>query len=161
MRIFETILRLLTGFEPNEDMRHTIKGCEKLLSKAKRSIHIVAGDLDSELFEKQSIIDIFNTLTTREKNPVNIQIVFGPKADTKTRKLFEVARENAKIELIKLQKRPSAHFIVVDGKHTRVEDFHEQFTPERRAYLAYDTVFLGDRLESEFENLRSQAANAQ
>jgi len=159
MNVFQVVLRFLTGFTPNENINHSITGCEELLSKAKHTIHIVAGDLDSQLFENPTILDILQTITTREKNPVNVKILFGPKTDSKTQKLFEMAQGNANIELIKLRERPTGHFIVVDGKHTRVEEFHEQSAPERKAYMAYDTIFLGDKLEAEFDNLMSQVVN--
>ena len=158
MNVFQTILRRLTGFTSNANIGHSIKGCEGLFSKARQSIHIVAGELNSELFERPSVIKKFSTLATRQKNPVNIQILYGPRSDPETRTLFKIAEDIPNIELTQLRTRPTGHFMVVDGKHTRVEEFHEEFAPERKAYVTYDTWFLGDKLETEFRKLKSELA---
>jgi hypothetical protein len=154
--VFKTILRNLTGFSPNKNMDHAVESCKELLSTAKHSIHIVAGDLDSELFENPAILDMLRTLATRKHDPVSIQILYGPTPDTKTHELYKMAKDVG-ITLIRLPVRPNGHFIVVDGKHTRVEEYHEQGAPERKAYMAYNTLFLADKLEGEFEDIKSEA----
>ena len=155
MKILEAILNFITGFTLNEDITHSLKECKGLFGQANKSIHIVAGDLESTLFEDKEVLDILKQRMNRQKNPIDVQIIYGPKHDPKTHTIFEW--ESPNLLMAQVPTRPSAHFMIIDNKHTRVEEYHEQFKPERKAYIAYRTLFLADKLETEFAKLKSQA----
>ena len=159
MRIYQSILRRLTGFANNDTLPDALKESKELFSKAQKSIHIVSGDLEAEFFEEPLVTEALRNVATREKNPVSVQILFGPEPDPNTHTLFEMAQELPSVQLIRLPTRPGGHFVVVDGKHTRVEEFHEALSGKRKGYITTNTFFLGDRLETEFDILKSQASD--
>jgi hypothetical protein len=161
VKVVGVICRCLAGFTSSEHLSDAVSDCVKLLSKARKSVHIVAGDLDAKVFEHPEVIEVLRNLATREENPVGIQILAGPNLDPQTVSLQRMAQEIPSVELVQLPMRPSGHFIVVDSKHTRIEEPHEPFSAEHKAYCAQNTFFLADRLEAEFAELKSLHISAQ
>jgi len=161
MKVVGLICRCLAGFTSNDQLSDAVGDCVKLFSKARKSIHIVSGDLDARVFEHLEVTEMLRNLATRDEKPVSIQILVSPELDAQTYTLPKIAQEVPNVELVRLPTRPTGHFIVVDSKHTRIEEPHEPFSPERKAYSAYNTFFLADRLEAEFAELKSLGTSAQ
>jgi len=150
-KIIKLIARLLRVF-PNRSIDEAINMSKKLFDKAEHSIKIVSGSLDHSFYESFLIVDALKRASDRG---VEVEIVCGPDVDGETSQLFDLA-DAGKIKLYQLDRRPSVHFIVVDGKHVRIEEYHTPFQPERRAYIMFDTISLGKRLNVEFAKMRDK-----
>lgn len=126
------------------------EGVVELFGKAKHSIKIVAGELASQFYLNPQIIQ---ALEERIARGVTIEIIHGPDADEES----ATTLHSLGIKLYEHGPRPTIHFMVVDGKHARVEESHLSGDEERCDYRKNSTYFLGRSLEKRFSELKSEA----
>lgn len=131
-----------------------IKGIWKdLMATAQVSLKIVGGELNSEFYEDEGILEELEAAIDRD---VQVEIVHGPNVDPKTKRIFELEQEN-KVALYGLRDRPQSHFMVVDETTAEVESFHAPRAGDRQIFTKSDTLFLAQRLSIEFEKLKARA----
>jgi hypothetical protein len=140
----------LLGILSNTEVARGKQICKELFKKAGASIKIVSGNLSSSFYNDPEIIQALDEASQRG---VCIEIIHGTPMDLGNGRLFEL-QEQGKIMLYALKEYPIHQFIVVDGKHVRVEEPHYQKQGSRRAYAVHNTLFLGRKLEVEFNKLR-------
>lgn len=148
----ENLLLRVFGVIPNTDLESGIKICKELFDRAKSSIRIVAGNLDSRFYNNSQIVQALEKASERG---VLIEIIHGPQIDPASKEILRLKSEK-KVKLYRYKKRPADQFMVIDRKHVRVEEFHHSEQDERRAYVKYNTIFLGQRLEIEFAELMQE-----
>lgn len=117
---------------------------------AASNIKIVAGELTNLFYSHPRTLEALEK--AREKG-VCVEIVHGPARDETV-----VAQLRARgVKLYALDERPRIHFAIVDGKHAKVEDFHEPGQLNRVYYIKYNTEYLATSLEGKFAALKGQA----
>ncbi len=150
------IASFILGERWNATIAHSGKECGNLFKGAKDSIRIVTGELQHELFEDNEVLSILEDLSTRKENPVTIEIIHGPNPDPRSKRIFKLQQKaKGRVHIMRLPKRPLAHFILVDEKKFRVEKYHEANKPERMAYMkTRGSLFLNRILAEKFEDLK-------
>lgn len=140
------------GFYSNVQTESSIELCQKLFERAEKTVHIVAGELRYEFYADSRIVEI---LRRKLGERVAVEIIHGPDADPRTRALLLEQSDNHLV-VYELEFRPDTHFMVIDGKHVRVEEPHVSGQASR-AHVVFDTLFLAQELEDEFSTLRQVA----
>lgn len=152
-------LKLVAGFILGEKWNDTLTGtkqeCRNLFKSAKHNIRIVAGELQHEVFEDDQIIAVLEDLSTRDKDPITIEIIHGPNPDPKSKRIFELQKKaKGRVSIMKAPKRPATHFVLVDGSSYRVEKYHKAREPERMAYMkTKHPLFINRILARKFDDL--------
>lgn len=165
--IFHTFLKsvasLVLQANWNDRFSDTIDDFVELLEMAKKSLRIVSGDLEHRLFDDERVLGLMDTVINRDKFPVKVEILCGPDPDPETVKVWKLAEKSkGKLEIIKLRKRPTAHFALVDdGYRIRIEEFHARYQPERKAFMKKRAIFLGSLLRDEFDSMKDSALSPQ
>lgn len=120
----------------------------KLLSEARSSIKIVAGESTYEVYTE--FLEVFE----QAGDECTIEIVAGPEADERSVKAL--ASLKRPVSFYQLDQRPPLHFVVVDKEHVRLEEAHPPGQKERVQYIVYH--FEGaERLGRRFDELKEQA----
>ena len=117
---------------------------------ATSSIRIVAGELTNLFYSDPRTLQALEK--AREKG-VCVEIVHGPARDENVAALLQARG----VKLYMLDERPRIHFTIVDGKHAKVEDFHEPGQVNRVYYIKYNTEYLAASLEEKFATLKAKA----
>lgn len=151
-KIKRGLVEKILNVYPNAHGADAIVLSKELFNQAKHSIKIVAGELDAQFYEHPEII---KELEKAIERGVKVEVITGPSLDLKTVQIPKWA-EQGKLHLYKLRERPELHFIVVDGEHARLEEFHTTKQRERRAYTLKKTFFLARKLEMEFTKLKAK-----
>lgn len=153
MSMWQSMLSFFAGFVANDSYKDTVKDLETLITSARESIWLVAGRLEAGVFANAGVLNAIKKAIGREK-PVKIRILTGPTIDEGSAQLLQLARENPdKIEILRLGFSPNGHFTIIDGKHVRVEEYHEPSALQRKALTRYNTLFLAERMGTEFRKL--------
>lgn len=157
----QLIARLFLRANWNGSIPDTVDDFVNLIKASKHNVWIVTGDLEYTVFDNDRVLNEMKSVITRAKNPVNIEILCGPRPDARAKKILKLAKEKEdRLNIIKLTERPKAHFLLVDGgKRIRIEEFHEANEPERVAYSKSNALFLGSVLQDEFRRLRKSGLN--
>jgi hypothetical protein len=141
--------RLYKSISLEDDIRLTIP----LIKKAKKNIKIVTGELDSAFYNNPNVLSAFETsLKTIEDC---IEIIAGP-IFAKNNMGIKTLLKNEKFKLYNLPYRESSHFIVVDRKHVRIEEYHAPKEDKRFAYLRYYMPSFGAELFTYFNKLKNK-----
>jgi len=155
VQLVKFMASIILGERWNETITHSRQECKKLIESADKSIRIVTGDLQHELFEDDQIYSTFERLSKRKENPVKIEIIHGPHPDPKSKRIFELSRKNkARVKIMQLPKRPGAHFVLIDGTRYRLEKYHKAGQTERMAFMkTKNPIFLNRILNERFNDL--------
>ena len=147
-------LERLLGIYINRDLEKGIEQSTMLFERANQggSIKIVAGEIEKRFYNDSKIIKALEDAKDRK---VSIDIIFGPIAESGNDTILKLWKED-KINLWLLKERYPKHFMLIDDKHVRVEEFHLPGQKERRAFV-YKTSWLGSKLAAEFVKLQAQA----
>jgi len=143
----------LLGIKTNRDISRSKVFFKELIDRAQSWIGIVAGNLSHEFYDDPEILEAFRQAHGRG---VEIEIIHGPNVDEKSQAILRLAQEGI-VHLYRFPKRPKNHFVVVDEKHVKVEDFHLKDQLERQAYIKYNTIYLAKRLTVRFAHMKSES----
>lgn len=121
----------------------------KLFSKAESRIKVVSGELPYEVYCNNGLVEVMQQAL---KKGCTIEIIAGPSAERESLEFFS----SHGISVYVLEEWPSRHFAVVDGKHVRLEEPHQQGAKERVQYIIYNFKDATE-LENKFDTLRQQA----
>ena len=155
-RCVRFLASVLLGERWNATITDSTRECNILFRSANNSIRIVTGELQHELFEDNEVLSILEDLSTRKEKPVTIEIIHGPNPDPRSKRIFKLQQKaKGRVYIMRLPKRPLAHFVLVDEKKFRVEKYHEANKPERMAYMkTRGSLFLNRILAEKFEDLK-------
>ena len=148
--MIDVILRLL-GVKSNLLPEQTRKLCTELFGMAESKIQIVSGNLAKDFYTDGSIGGAL------AKSKASVEIVYGPGADEESKRVLSGLRPNGRVKLYEHPTPIQGHFMIVDGKHARVEAGHHPKQEERRAFIKYNTFFLSGRLAEEFNRLKAES----
>ena len=134
----------------------------ELLEKGRKSIKMVTGELDPDLYNRSDVTEKLKTLLD---NKVSLEIVFHKK-DSKNEAIQDLLYNNAKIiELKKIyhsflklywqKERAETHFAVADASHVFIEEPHKAYKP-RGTFIKYKTELLGRYCNQDFEKIRQK-----
>jgi sugar-specific transcriptional regulator TrmB len=126
---------------------NVIRDIKKLLSKAKHSIKVVSGEFPYEVYCEDGVADVVEKIFERG---VEDKIFTGPDANKSSLSFFD----SHGASVYKLKKWPTEHFIVVDGKHARLEKAHEEGQEKRTHYIVYNYKHAKE-LENKFDALEN------
>ena len=124
----------LVGVDHFDDHNYGIEGCIKqiisLLDMAQREVLILSGTMNSDLYEKPSVIQSFERAL---KRGITIKILVGKSFEINNNQILDLFRKysNTKSSLRifhfpRSDDTPTPHFMVVDKSHTRIEYLHNE-----------------------------------
>lgn len=126
----------------------------EFFGKAKESIHIVAGEYTSAIFNNDEVIA---SIEGALKGGVKvIELIGGPKFDKKSDRLWKLVNDG-KVSYWRLRERPSTHFSIVDYRDVRGEHPHPPGSFVRKGYFVSESPSLAVKLLSHFEELKKEA----
>ena len=160
-KVIKRIAWFLLGERWNSSITESLNECKKLFKNANRSVRVVAGELQHDVFDNDQVLTILKEVSTREKKPVRVEIIYGPNPDPKTKRIFALPKKtNGNVQIMQVPERPRTHFIIVDDNRIRIERFHHVNEPERRAYMKRNTMFLHSILAEKFDALKASSRQA-
>lgn len=141
--------------EKNASLESIKEKTENLFSLSKRNIKIVSGKLNSDLYASSKIVD---ALSKALENNVKIEIILdGENIDPKSIQLKKWIEEDKILFCKLLHYKVSNHFTIVDDKHVRVEESHEEDNipvTNREAYYWYSSIRLGQEAAKKFDEFK-------
>lgn len=162
MRIYEDSVlagMALRGvkFIPQTEPEKNIAELKSFLGQAKKQVTIIAGGLESSVYERPATISNIETLL---KKNVIFRVILGPQKKEK----FIEEHPNL-INLYKIYKKqifiyiadkiPQAHFAVVDNEHVLYEENHEPSKP-RDVFYEYKNKELAKQLNTIVDEIIEQ-----
>lgn len=118
----------------------------ELANLANHSIDIYSGILSHDVFDDDEVLKSFQRAL--DKRDIKLRIIIEDDIDEKSSKFIELTKTYDVI--IKITKsRVRSHFMVIDGKHVRIEYDKEN----KKATIRYDDLELALKAESIFEEM--------
>lgn len=143
-------MRFLTfDCSANREEEDTKKESAVLFKKAKNSINIVAGNVNSAFYNDSLIVDAIQSAVERG---VNVRIAYDPHA-LQSRRVKSAVLKIPKVEVWKLKESPDRHIMIVDGKHVRIEQKHPNGAIRTPAIICRNAGLLARDKDLEFESL--------
>lgn len=135
--------------QPNAMTEDTIDVSLKLLKEAKRSIKIVTGELNSFFYKDDRTQ---KELSRAANKGVSIEIAYLASRDTDSdfAKEFTKSIPAAKMIEIKDKEEAKRHWMVVDGKHVRIEREHPVGLYDSAAIIIRDARPLAEEYSRKF-----------
>lgn len=133
----------------NQTQEDTRKESIELFNKSKRSIRIIAGNLDNPFYTNA---EVRTALADAAKRGVCVEIAgflpkaTGGKATIKPLKIPEV-------KVWTLRQPAIRHMMSIDGKHARIEQKHRPGAKMTPAIICKNASFLAQDIDSQFERL--------
>jgi sugar-specific transcriptional regulator TrmB len=153
MRMFERFIYKLARIQrwegDSNPAEKAIDDLKQLFDKATENIQIVSGKLPYLVYGDSTIIE---SLMEAVKRGASIDIVTGPNSDDKSLEFF--AGLGASVSILPAWQ--PHHFMVIDGRHVRIEKRHAENAKRRVHYVIMDYKNAIE-LEHEFYNLKKQA----
>lgn len=130
------------------------------LNHAQKEIKIVCGELHSQLYESEKVIELFTRLLKSPNSKIEIAFFKDDLGDIKSVK-EKLEKENPKLvalekeykERLKLywvKTRPIQHYAVIDDRDLFFEEPHMSGV-KRRALFRYDDPILGNEWQKRFD----------
>lgn len=148
------ISEFFDGFKTYFSWEEAIEPITELINTAESSITVRGSDLG-----KMSDLGLTQALESAGRRGVTVQIEHGPETQEE-REIISRLRQEEKVVLYPLERRPESHFIIVDGKHSIIEEppkiqkgglLRRLFQPQiRRLFIKHDSAFSAQRIESDF-----------
>ncbi len=145
------------GIKTNRDVLRGKMLFTKLVDRAQSRVCIVSGNLSHTFYNDAEVLETFRRAHGRG---VEIEIIHGPNINENSQAILRLNQEGI-VRLYRFPERPKHHFVVVDEKHIRVEDFHLEGQAERQAYFKNNTMYLAKKLTMRFAYMKSQSVREQ
>jgi len=130
----------------NMTSEQTKKESIKLFEKANKSIDIVAGNVNSGFYSDPDIIKVLTKIALKDN--MSIRVLYDPERSSAIDASKIAGIKN--INLVKSSKKPLRHVTIVDGKHVRIEQKHENDNSMTPAFICYDSSKLAGELVNKF-----------
>ena len=130
--------------------KQVLTGLKKLLRKAEKSVKIVSGELPYRVYSQPRLIEVIKDALENKK--IGVEVVAGPAADERS---VEILSSNG-ASVYQLDQRPTLHYFVIDGKHVRIEEPHDEHQKYRTFYTVYNFKYAR-LLEKKFREMKKQA----
>lgn len=129
------------------------KALAELFEQAQSEIFILSRNPRNRLYDKKELLSSLENCGNRG---VRIEIIVGPEIDPEGQ--YNIAFLHVQgIQLYKIERPPSAHFIIIDDKHVVVGAPHRSDDSYRATYTVKNTIMLAQRLRIYFTSLKSRA----
>jgi hypothetical protein len=155
MSLFDDMDMPKTKTIHNQTLESAIKEIDKLLNVANQEVVIVSGGLNHHIWNNNAIINDLNSILNKD---INVEILIGPHLNcSKHSEIYKYLKQrisHKSFSLYKLDKRPDAHFIIIDNAHIRLEKNHDQLKTSRQALIKYYAVALAGRAKAKYEDYR-------
>lgn len=118
----------------------------EILDNSKKFIHVVGGELCSQVWNNKKIIDVLKTSKVKD-----ICFVCGPKFDILNHEIIKLVKKN-KIQLYYSGERLEEHYRVTDNG-VFIEGYHDSFMPERGSIFCKNSKVINSAYEKRFIQL--------
>lgn len=137
------------GIKKNGEPEEAKDECSALFRKAKKSIKIIAGDLNNAFYEDSRIIAALKDATKKKK--ILVEIAYYPGAQTAEKPV--ILTSVPQIKFYRLSKPTSRHMMSIDGKHGRIEEGHIAGVKRTPAIICLNAPTLAADIDSKFAEL--------
>ena len=125
-------------------LKKSIELSLRMFNKTEESIRIIAGRLNPEFYENLSIRQSLDNVIDRG---IAVEIIAGPEI---------LGKPSKKWEVYKTPCREENHFIVVDRKHVKLDDYHSNNSEPGQRNVAFYTPHFGKELYTYFSKLKDK-----
>lgn len=134
------------GCSANSDAADTRKQCVGIFNKARKSIKIIAGDIDAGFYKDNAVIESLKKAADRG---VVVEIATDKEKVTKKESIFGIKN----VKVWKIGEPVVRHKMSIDGKITRIEQRHQKGSAMTPAIICRDVSILAQEMDRDFDRL--------
>jgi phosphatidylserine/phosphatidylglycerophosphate/cardiolipin synthase-like enzyme len=139
------------GVTFNRATRHGRSGIIRLANQARKSIHILSGELNKDFYSDGNMKEALVNAANRK---VDVQIAFGPLVRKESIREFKsLFGHYDNVKLYQLNHRPERHYMIFDNETIRLQHVHPPNTEEPKAIIVEKSPLVAKTYDNVFEEL--------
>lgn len=134
------------GCSANSNPDDTRDECVEIFGKAKKTIKIIAGDIDAGFYRDEVVI---NSLKKAAGKGVVVEIATDTEKVTRKEPIFGIKN----VKVWKIGEPVERHKMSIDGKIARIEQSHLKGSTMTPAIICKDVSILAQEMDANFDRL--------